>query len=53
MQLIIVVLGFVIMGKVVMGYQASQEVLGSTDYQHSLETIRLWQKGIVSAIKVT
>ena len=49
-QLIVVALGLTVMSKVLIGYQTTQEVLASKDYQHSQETVWLWNQGRESLI---
>jgi hypothetical protein len=47
-HLAVVALGFAIFSQVVITYQSGQKVLNSNQYQHSLETIWLWNQGIKS-----
>jgi len=44
-QLIVIVLALTAMSKVIVGYEATQEVLASNHHAHSVETVWLWNQG--------
>lgn len=49
-QIIVIALALTAMSKVIVGYQTTQEVLASNHYEHSKETVWLWNQGTWKSI---